>query len=209
MRNLFVGCGVLLLAGGLACSARGATVGPPSQVLTPNSVLVDENGGGQYMNASGVVFPLTYSTAIPDSGPGGLAAPLSYALPITVTGGDVALTEPGTPSTWSDLIRFGLDPSGQFSRLYFYSDLPEQAEPPELADTGFPGAVYSNIYSFSEIGPEGGVNGLAYTPTEGNDFGWDPTRAVVTYYFISDVPEPTSLALLTLGTAALLLRRRR
>jgi hypothetical protein len=94
--------------------------------------------------------------------------------------------------------------------LYVYSDSPEPGEiNPPLADVGIPSIFQGNNLSLLETGPESGPNGLfGYVPVAGQPgFNLAPPGAA-TYNFTSDTPEPASLVLLSVGMAALSLRRR-
>ena len=142
-------------------------------------VTVDENGNGQ-MDGQ----PLSHFIGT-DPGPGGLPGVLVYSgLPTTVQG-DVGLFDLDVFS-FLDYIRFNGD-----GTLIFYSDNVDGFD--ALADTPTPpNAFYPNIVGISEVGPEG-ANGAFYTPGP-----TDPGAVlgtVVTYHFISDVPEPSSLLL--------------
>jgi len=116
-----------------------------------------------------------------------------------VLAGDVVLIEPQT-SQISDLIRF----DGQ-GGLYFFSDLepgelnPDPADVPQL-----PAPI--NPVVLNEVGPEGN-NGAFYLPGPGMP-GFDPTGVLpgLQYQFISDVPEPSSMALLITGAGLLALK---
>jgi PEP-CTERM motif len=133
---------------------------------------------------------------------------LSYVLPFPVNPGDVLLIEPG-PNTnqVSDVLRF------VNNRLFFFSDAStnEPPEPGVLADGPLPPPNAAlPVIVFTETGPEPGVNGLfGYVPGPGG-IGGSTAAPGVTYDFISDgqVPEPSSVAVLGLGLAALVCRRR-
>ena len=91
------------------------------QFPTSIRIAVDEAGNGSIIGFAGLA-PLP-SALLPDPGPGGLAAALTYGLlnPPGLVAGDVIITEPGAPSgTLSDLIRFNPNQNG--GSLVFYSD---------------------------------------------------------------------------------------
>jgi hypothetical protein len=161
-----------------------------------------EDGQGTLQNSTGFNAPLPSSLA-PDPGPGGLASALTFGLlnPPGLIPGDVLLRDPS--STLSDIIRFnptGVNPLGP--TLVFYSELGGG----DLADTGFPTAVYANNLSLAEntFGP------TTYTPTAGEPGFVAGAGGPVTYVIfsseVSGVPDTGSSALLlTFGMIALFL----
>jgi len=187
----------LRLAGLCLAVVLTAAVRPTTAAII---VTVDENGNGTIVNTSTAqTSPLPASLA-PDLGPGGAPSALTYSLlsPPSLVVGDVFLFEPGQSFVLSDLIRF--NPNGT---LVFYSDTIGPSDPnPALADSGFPSAFYPNSLNVFEVGNEG-LNGLTYTPTEGQPgfvSGFD-----VTYVIRSDfvVPEPGTFALGCMGAMGL------
>jgi hypothetical protein len=177
------------------------------------TITVDENGNGTFANNAGFFSPLP-AALLPDPGPGGLSAVLTYGLlnPPGLTAGDLVLVEPGLTGVISDVVRFNPNQNG--GSLVFYSDTSEGHE--DLADVGFPSALYANTVTFVEVGPEGN-NGFTYTPTAGQPGFVVGAAGPVTYVIKSDVPaavpEPGPLALggvtASVGLAALWARRRR
>jgi hypothetical protein len=173
---------------------------------TPLSITLDEFGHGFYTPATGGA-----GTPLPpggvDIGPGAIPGALVYTNTISPLGavipGDVLIMEPGTPNGPSDLIRFN-----QNNTIVFYSDVSptDPAEAP--ADVGIPTVFLTPTITGPEFGPESGPNGADYTPTAGMP-GFDPSGAVMTYHFISDLPEPGTLGLLAISGSVLLFRRRR
>jgi hypothetical protein len=142
---------------------------------------------------------------------GGLPAStpvLVYNLIFPVTSGDLWLTN-GTEGL-SDVVRFwNPNPaSGGPSQIIFYSDVSTTDPADSPADTGFPQNSLP-ILSITEVGPEGN-NGATYTPAAVIDPGYNLTGVAVTYNIISDVPEPSTLALAALagGLSVFLLKRR-
>ena len=201
-RSWFLG----LVLTGLLLSASGNAFGQINIIR----INVDENGHGTINGFLGLQ-PLPFAL-LPDPGPGGLPAALTYNLgnPPGLVAGDLVMTEPGTGgSVISDIIRFNPNQNG--GSLVFYSDNSDGKD--SLADTGFPTAMYTNVVTRAEVGPEGN-NGLVYTPTAGQP-GFVAGAAVpVEYTLISDaVPEPSSVVLLgvmgIVGTVGYAWRRRR
>lgn len=185
-----------------AAAAQGFTV----------TITFDENCNGLFVNSAGFKEDLPCSL-LDDPGPGGLAHAVTYDLlgPPGLTAGDLVLLEPGPGelAVLSDIIRFNpVGENGGF--LVFYSDLSDGAD--ALADIGFPNALYTNVLTRTEVGPEG-ANGFTYTPTEGQPGFVAGAGGPVTYVIISDtpakLPEPGMVALLAIGFAGLLLQRRR
>src|SRR5215471_8297285 len=160
-------------------------------------ITVDENGHGSLLFPGGPPIP-TVGVLAPDPGPGGLAAALSYNLlgPPGLVAGDIFLTE-GAPGaqTLSDVIRFnpaGTGNPGYPASLIFYSDIDAVID--GTADTGLPIAFYTNTVTLAEIALGGGQSGAAYTPNAGQP-GFVPGFAV-SYMFISDTPEPGTIAMM-------------
>ena len=163
------------------------------------TISADENGHGTLVNSNGFKSALPFAL-LPDPGPGGLPAALTYGLlnPPGLVAGDLILIERGPGAPISDLIRFNPNQNG--GSLVFYSDNLEGAD--ALADTGFPTAFYTNNTTFFEVGPEG-ANGITYTPVAGQPGFVAGAAGPATYIISSDspVPEPCSLTLLALGAA--------
>jgi hypothetical protein len=140
---------------------------------------------------------------------------LDYTLPtgVNVTEGAVLLYEDTAHTVLSDVIIFDPPPPALGNVLYFYSDNTEGSD--SLADVGIP-ANLSTYYplevSFTEVGLEGNNGYWGYTPTSGQP-GYEAGQ-VVTYNFISDVPEPSTvvagmLLLLPFGASTLRILRKR
>ncbi|MGA2440009.1 MAG: PEP-CTERM sorting domain-containing protein [Tepidisphaeraceae bacterium] len=124
--------------------------------------------------------------------------------------GDVLLLENAADTNNpSDLLRFTAN-----DELIVYSDIDTEPGPADLADIGVPPPEtgYPNI-TLVETDPsggpavEGGMNGLfGYTPSPGMPGAPPAGYPAVTYNFISDVPEPASLALLAVGALGFMMR---
>jgi hypothetical protein len=162
------------------------------------TITVDENGNGTFTNTGGFLSPLPGVLA-PDPGPGGLPVALTYDLlnPPGLVAGDLLLFEPagaGTTGLLSEIVRFNLSSPtrGGTGSLVFYSDSTDSGL--DLADTGFPTALYTNALNATEIGPEG-ANGFTYTPTAGQPGFVAGAAGPVSYVLKSDspVPEPSTL----------------
>jgi hypothetical protein len=129
---------------------------------------------------------------------------LAYSLPGLVLPGDLALTEPNTPTgTFSDVVRFFNAAGAGKSLLLFYSDVSAADPADSLADVGIPRAP--NAIVIPETGPEVGPNGALWAPTPGLP-GFDTTGVIGTYDIMSDpapTPEPGSAALVLGGLALL------
>jgi hypothetical protein len=184
----------------------------PASAQVQAVIFVDENGNGSFQVNGGASNPLAAFFG-PDPS-GGLAGNvLYYQLPFPLLGlGDVLLTEQPVGQGLaqnSDVVRFFQTVVNQttFNYLIFYSDNGDGGE--DLADTGLPSELSSNLVTIPEVGPEGN-NGVVYTPSAGNPGARD---GAVEYDIISDspVPEPSTVALTGVGllAAALLARRRR
>jgi hypothetical protein len=177
--------------------------------LADNTPLItlDENGHGTILFPASAPVP-TSGVLAADPGPGGLLSALSYNLlgPPGLIAGDLVLLEP-PGSTISDIIRFnpaGTGSPGYPASVVFYSDNLDGGG--DLADTGFPSTLYTNVVTVTEVGPEGN-NGFLYTPTA-NQPGF-VTGFSVTYDLISDsAPEPASATLMLVAAGSLLAGRR-
>jgi PEP-CTERM motif-containing protein len=161
-------------------------------------VILNEDGQGTLQFPGNPLSPLPSAPA-QDPGPGGLPNALTYDLggPPRLIAGDVFLFELGV----SDIIRFnpagtGGNP-GYPASAVFYSDntFPSQNE---LADTGFPTAIYTNTVVIME-----NTSGATiYTPTSTQP-GFVPGFSV-TYNFFSPIPEPSTWAMIGAGVGVLL-----
>lgn len=148
-----------------------------------------------------------------DPGPGGLPNALTFTTPAGLVVGDLLLHEPNGAE--SDLIRWNAN-----GTLVFYSDIGDADPPyiggPDSADIGLPGASWPNTISVTETGlfgypySETGTNGYVYIPLPGQP-GYDPSNPgnQPTYTFISDIPEPGTVALVGLSLVGVLAVSRR
>ena len=196
---------------GLALAAWLVTAGGPAHAQGFSiTTTVNENGQGTFSNTAGFFSPLP-AALLPDPGPGGLPAALTYGLlnPPGLVAGDLVLLEPGTIGVVSDIIRFNPQQNG--GSLVFYSDNFDGA--PSLADTGPP--LGTSLFTTAvEVGPEAGPNGFSYTPTAGLPGFIAGAAGPVTYVFQSDpapsaVPAPPTLLLGLVGAACVARLRRR
>jgi hypothetical protein len=190
---------VVAAMGGLASVASAANL---------YTFTFDELGNNSFTYQANPPISLPWGVAPDPFNPG--VSTLYYdlsAFGARVVAGDIWLWET-TPSTFSDLLRFEPNPNVNSSYLFVYSDNSDGAT--SLADVGPPPNFQSNLGSTGESGPENGLNGL---------FGWTPLASdggylsigSVTYNFISDVPEPSTLSLIGVSLAgwALVAYRRR
>ena len=167
------------------------------------TITFNENCLSSFTNTNGFSSTLPCGFAA-DPGPGGLASALTYGLlnPPGLVAGDLILQEIGTTFN-SDIIRF--NPTQNGGSAVFYSDNLDGGA--DLADTGFPGALYTNNLAVIETGAEG-LNGFTYTPTSGQPGFVGGAGGPVTYVIQSDtVPEPASAALFLAGAGLLLSRK--
>jgi len=168
------------------------------------TISLDENCNGSITNTSGFFSALPCSL-LTDPGPGGLASALTYGLlnPPGLVAGDLILQEIAGGFN-SDIIRF--NPTQNGGSAVFYSDNLD-GPPLDLADTGFPTALYTNTLTVTEVGPEG-LNGFTYTPTSGQPGFVGGAGGPVSYVIKSDTREPASAALFLAGASFLLVRKR-
>jgi hypothetical protein len=163
-------------------------------------IQVDELGRGIFVQPGATnSLPPAVIAVEPFSG----IATLRYTLPFAGTAGDVAILETAPlTNNIGDLIRF----DGQ-GHLYYFSDI-ESGDVVNSADVGIPPILtqFPSVF-IQEFGVEGN-NGASYFPVAGGP-GSDPAFGGVQYSFISDVPEPSALALSTMGGIFLLLLRAR
>ena len=155
------------------------------------ALTINEFGG----SLNGIPF-----TIGPDPSGGVTTSPvLIYTLPFAVTPGDVILTELGQPNgPNSDIVRFW-NPTGiNQTEIIFYSDFSTTDPADAPADVGLPTQFFNPI-RITEVGPEGN-NGAIYNALPGMP---GSTSAPVQYNIISDVPEPSTGALLLSGVGLL------
>ena len=171
----------------IATSALGQAAGP--------AFTFDELGNG--FDPAGAPLPSGIGID-PLSG----IATLFYILPFAPTSGDVLIFETDNQNVPSDLLRFE-QPN---NTVFVFSDVGTNDPGPDPADVGLPPPPFQpNNVSIFESGPEGN-NGAVWAPPPGG-----PGAAAgfaVQYNFISDIPEPTTLALVGMGGVLALICRR-
>ena len=173
MRKILLFVAVVVLHLGYTASAQ-------SSMLT-----VDEMGNGSFIDDNN--NRTNFKGALgPDPSGGLLGNVLVYTLPVNPTkNGDVVLREPNTSSD-SDILRF------VGNKLVFYSDNDDMNTDKDIADTGTPQEQMGAIVK-TETGNEGTPQGATYTPGMG-----DPGFVQgITYQFVSEVPEPAPIALVS------------
>ena len=135
---------------------------------------------------------------------------MSDAIPGDIYEGDVAVMEPGTTEI-SDVLRFSyIGGAVQQERVYVYSERePGELPPFDLADTGIPSPLSSNVVYVNEVGTENGWNGVTYVPLSPQPGYTDGSVILpsVIYNFTSDVPEPATICLLAFGAMAILRKK--
>ncbi|MCX5635107.1 MAG: PEP-CTERM sorting domain-containing protein [Planctomycetota bacterium] len=173
------------------------------------NVTFNENGQG---DNGGV--PMQKGTGVPSIGQSELEKipTLFYVLGFTpAIQGDVKILEPQT-STISDVLRFVGD------KVYVYSEKETGEQNAELADvvTNFPQWEWwqTPVVTEYETGLHADpytelVNGLYWQPREGEPGFNGVGNELAIYTFISDVPEPATLALLAIGGLAMLRRNKK
>jgi hypothetical protein len=164
---------------------------------------IDEFGGTNHSNLPSFIGP--------DPSGGITTSPvLIYTLPFGVLQGDVTLQEYGVTVEYSDVVRFW-NPAGiNQSEIIFYSDFSATDPADSPADVGLPGQLLSlhvNIPESNSIVTMPEVNdGAIYVAGPG--MPGSISAGPIQYNIISDVPEPSSVALL-LGGVGLLFGIRR
>jgi hypothetical protein len=201
----------MILAGLVICAVL-ARVSAASAAF----IVVDENGNGYLKDDLGNKSDLTGALMADPSqakypGFGLLGDVLVFALPFPPkTDGDVEMPEQPNYSSDSDVVRF-VD-----KNLVFYSDAVRDEQTRPKADTGTPNRPLVEVRIRKELGQEGGLQGVSYTPGA-DDPGYfqDLVKGIsgLTYYFVSDLPpniqfsdlpEPPSFSAPEPATAALL-----
>jgi hypothetical protein len=193
MRTLKILSVALAVAAVLGVGTARADLGGGSTASPdPFFLIFDEDGNGRVqLNGSGP-FLSNPGVVLPSDPTGGVAGPvLQFTLPEIVVTGDQIFNEPGT-TVISDVLRFYT--SGNTSFMIYYSDV-GSAQP---ADSGFP-STFVNPSTQDETGPEG-FNFVSL------DFGYPNNNK---YLGVSDTPEPSTLAIGSLGALGLVIASRR
>jgi len=181
---------ILLLGTGLGSARADFLAGSPAGV-DPFRFQFDEYGNGIISINGGPLQPLNGSLLADPTQPGKFA--LTYFLPQLVTTGDARVWDDFPFRTQlGDVLRFtnaNGDLNGQVNgdRMLFYSDNLEMEFPPAPADTGFPAMLFprDNGGVFETL-PEGNNSFIFFA--ESNQ-----------YIGISDLPEPASIIMLSIG----------
>jgi hypothetical protein len=158
-------------------------------------ITLDEFGNGNVDNQQHLSWVVA-----PDQTANGVSSwnVLTYTLPFAGVAGDVLVYDDPGHTSPSDVLRF--DGQGHVNFYSFVDPFTPQYEAP--ADTPGPPSIYQDNQALADE-----VLGIAeYTPTSIQP-GYDSSGP--TYRFISDVPEPSAMALLLLGAGMLGLRRSR
>jgi len=168
------------------------------------SVTLYENGNGTAFNGT-TTTPLNGVLMADPSG--GLAAVpvLVYTLPFNFPAGSVGdylMLEPPNYTGVSDVLRFWGN-----NQVIFYSDRDNDiGDPNQKADTGLPGSyltppTYIPPVQLQEVNLGDGIWGAIHSASSGEP-GYIGA-GMGNYRFISDVPEPSTLAIAGLGLAGL------
>ena len=173
-------------------------------------IMVDENCNGMIFSPFGTGnLPCGFQN---DPGPGGLPGAMTYDMlnPPGLVVGDVLLTDGITGV--EDVIRFNPfggpgNPRGLGS-LVFYSDGTTGID--SGADTlQAPSDDYPNSIFVPEVQAPDGWDYVVYIPTSSDPGYVAGSELPVTYFIISDTPEPGTILLAGLGALALIQARRR
>ena len=185
----------------LVCGFASAMVAT-SAFGQPYVLQFDEYGSGAFIDLTGDTIPLSGAIGIdPITGGEALCYDLSGFLSLAppLTSGDIIQNEGTDPS---DLIRLYYNGS-TFQAVYFYSLADDSSEPADV--DVLPDPVANNV-TIQEVAGVG-----TWNPTEAGQPGYvNFISPALTYRFISEVPEPSTLALFGLagGLMALFWRQR-
>jgi hypothetical protein len=184
----------------LVATSIGAVLATSALAQIPTLTL-DEFGKA---DLNGAALPPGVITPDPVSG----IPTLAYTLPFVPMQGDVVLLEGpvagGPTNGLSDILRFEVTTNGQ-GMAFFFSDASAVDPPDAPADVLQMPPVWTQFPAVfvQEVGPEG-HNGALYGPAPPGAPGSLPTGGQIQYNIISDVPEPSSAFLISMGSGLML-----
>jgi hypothetical protein len=173
---------------------------------------------GFYRRGAGTPLMSIIGQMVPLANGGGVMYDLDpIAANINLNPGDVVLNDPATPTSpamRSDILRFALLPGeNRVHTVLFLSDPEQPGEPPFRDDTTAAGisiALQANNRTFDELPGVGAIDGISYVPAVATaDPGFDPGGNIQSFVIISDVPEPGTILMMSIGLLGCAWLRRR